>query len=49
LSGYRASGRRGNDARRWFIAKARDAINAGVQGFTIYTVAEVVGHTRRES
>ncbi len=32
--------------RRWFIAKARDAINAGGQGFTMYTVAEVVGHQK---
>jgi len=32
--------------RRWFIAKARDAINAGAQGFTMYTVAEVVGHQK---
>jgi hypothetical protein len=28
------------------IAKARDAINAGAQGFTMYTVAEVVGHQK---
>ena len=34
--------------RRWFIAKARDAINAGAQGFTMYTVAEVVGHAKGE-
>jgi integrase len=32
--------------RRCFIAKARDAINAGAQGFTMYTVAEVVGHQK---
>jgi integrase len=32
--------------RRWFIARARDAINAGAQGFTMYTVAEVVGHQK---
>jgi integrase len=34
--------------RRWFIAKARDAINAGAQGFTMYTVAETVGHAKGE-
>jgi hypothetical protein len=34
--------------RRWFIAKARDAINAGARGFTLYTVAEVVGHAKGE-
>jgi integrase len=34
--------------RRWFISKARDAINAGAQGFTLYTVAEVVGHAKGE-
>ena len=32
--------------RRWFIAKARDAINEGATGFTMYTVAEVVGHQK---
>lgn len=34
--------------RRWFIAKARDALNGGAQGFTMYTVAEVVGHAKGE-
>jgi integrase len=32
--------------RRWFIARARDAITAGASGFTMYTVAEVVGHQK---
>ncbi len=32
--------------RRWFISKARDAINEGATGFTMYTVAEVVGHQK---
>jgi len=34
--------------RRWFIAKARDALNGGAQGFTMFTVAEVVGHAKGE-
>jgi integrase len=34
--------------RRWFISKARDAISQGAQGFTMYTVAEVVGHQKGE-
>jgi integrase len=34
--------------RRWFISKARDAVNAGAAGFTMYTVAEVVGHQKGE-
>lgn len=34
--------------RLWFVAKARDAINLGVPGFKMYTVAEVVGHVKGE-
>jgi integrase len=34
--------------RRWFISKARDALNAGAKGFTLYTVAETVGHAKGE-
>jgi hypothetical protein len=33
-------------ARPVAIAKARDAINAGAQGFTMYIVAEVGGHQK---
>jgi integrase len=32
--------------RRWFISKARDALNEGATGWTLYTVAEVVGHAK---
>jgi hypothetical protein len=32
--------------RRWMIAKCRDAINAGPTGWTLYTVAEIVGHAK---
>jgi len=34
--------------RRWFIAKVRDAINEGAAGFSMRTVAEVVGHEKGE-
>jgi integrase len=34
--------------RRWFIARARDALNGGAQGFTLRTVAQVVGHKAGE-
>ena len=34
--------------RRWFIARARDGINAGAQGYTMFTVAEIVGHAKGE-
>lgn len=30
--------------RRWFVSKARDALQAGAQGFDQWTIAEVVGH-----
>jgi hypothetical protein len=32
--------------RRWFIARARDALNQGATGFTMFTVAEVCGHAK---
>ena len=32
--------------RRWFAAKARDALNAGAVGFSAWTLAEVMGHQR---
>jgi len=32
--------------RRWFISKARDALNGGAQGWNLYTVAEIVGHAK---
>ena len=35
--------------RRYFIARARDAINGGAIGFTLHTVAEVVGHSKEEA
>jgi integrase len=34
--------------RRWFISRARDALNGGAQGFSMRTVAEVVGHEKGE-
>lgn len=34
--------------RRWFMKSARDAIEAGAQGFTPWTVADVVGHDAKE-
>jgi hypothetical protein len=30
--------------RRWFVARARDALNEGAQGYSMRTIAEVVGH-----
>ena len=32
--------------RRWFIAKARDAINKGAKGFTMYPLTEVMGYQK---
>lgn len=30
--------------RRWFITKAKDALNEGVKGYSHWTIAQVVGH-----
>lgn len=35
--------------RRWFHAKARDALNAGAQGFTAWTLSELVGHGTKDA
>jgi integrase len=34
--------------RRWFIWKAREALENGAKGFTAWTVADVVGHDPEE-
>ncbi|MER2267418.1 tyrosine-type recombinase/integrase [Methylobacterium oxalidis] len=34
--------------RRWFILKAREALEGGATGFTAWTIADVVGHSREE-
>ena len=34
--------------RRWFIFRARDALDGGVTGFTGWTLAEVVGHSKED-
>jgi integrase len=34
--------------RRWFSRKAREALEAGVKGFTPWTIAEVLGHDPEE-
>jgi integrase len=49
--GDRAEGQRQaskdlHSLRRWHISKARDALNAGATGFSMYTVADNVGHAK---
>jgi hypothetical protein len=44
--GQRQSSKDLHSLRRWHIAKCRDALNAGSQGFTMYTVADNVGHAK---
>lgn len=34
--------------RRWFIAKARDALAEGTVGYTAWTIADVVGHSTED-
>jgi len=34
--------------RRWFMRKANDALNEGAKGFTPWTIADVVGHSKEE-
>lgn len=35
--------------RRWFVAKARDALQNGAKGFDQWTISEVVGHDKETS
>lgn len=35
--------------RRWFIRKAADALSSGATGFTPWTIAEVVGHSKDDA
>lgn len=35
--------------RRWFIAKAGEALETGAVGYTPWTIADVVGHDKEES
>jgi integrase len=44
--GQRQSSKDLHSLRRWFIARARDALNHGATGFTMFTVAEVCGHAK---
>ena len=44
--GQRQSSKDLHSLRRWFIARARDALNQGATGFTMFTVAEVCGHAK---
>jgi hypothetical protein len=32
--------------RRWHMARCRDALNAGAQGFSMWTAADNVGHAK---
>ena len=44
--GQRQSSKDLHSLRRWHIARCRDALNAGAQGFTRWTVADNVGHAK---
>ena len=44
--GQRQSSKDLHSLRRWHIARCRDALNAGAQGFTMWTVADNVGHAK---
>ncbi|WP_157733063.1 tyrosine-type recombinase/integrase [Bosea sp. AS-1] len=44
LPGQRQSNTDFHSFRRWFVRKAADALVKGVQGYSVWTIAEVVGH-----
>lgn len=48
LEGARQSRVDFHSFRRWFIRKANDALNEGKTGFTAWTIADVVGHSKEE-
>jgi integrase len=46
LEGQRQASKDLHSLRRWHASKCRDALNAGAQGFTMYTVADNLGHAK---
>jgi integrase len=44
--GQRQASKDLHSLRRWHAARCRDAINAGAQGFTMYTLADNLGHAK---
>ena len=46
LEGQRQSSKDLHSLRRWHASKCRDALNAGAQGFTMYTLADNLGHAK---
>ncbi|HEV2509692.1 hypothetical protein [Bosea sp. (in: a-proteobacteria)] len=44
LPGQRQSNIDFHSFRRWFVRKAADALDKGAQGYSVWTIAEVVGH-----
>lgn len=48
VEGVRESAIDFHSFRRWFDRKARDAFTRGARGFTPWTIAEVMGHSRQD-
>jgi integrase len=46
LEGQRQASKDLHSLRRWHASKCRDALNAGAQGFTMYTLADNLGHAK---
>jgi site-specific recombinase XerD len=46
VEGQRQASKDLHSLRRWHIAKCRDALNSGAQAFTMWTVADNVGHAK---
>ncbi len=44
LPGQRQSNIDFHSFRRWFVRKAADALDKGAKGYSVWTIAEVVGH-----
>jgi integrase len=46
MEGQRQASKDLHSLRRWHASKCRDALNAGAQGFTMYTLADNLGHAK---
>jgi integrase len=46
LEGQRQASKDLHSLRRWHAARCRDALNAGAQGWTMYTLADNLGHAK---
>jgi len=49
LEGQRQASKDLHSLRRWHASNCRDALNGGAMGFTMYTLADNLGHAKEGS